>query len=36
MEKIMVKIAQKLQEKLSNELGLATIINAMKDKNVQD
>lgn len=32
----MAKIAQKLQEKIGQELGLNNIITAMKDKEVED
>lgn len=32
----MLKIAQKLAEKLGNELALTNIMNAMKDRNVED
>lgn len=36
MEKLILKIAQKLAEKMGHEMGLTNIMNAMKDKNVED
>lgn len=36
MEKLAQKLAQKLSEKIGAELGLTNILNAMKDKTVEE
>lgn len=36
MDKIIFKIAERLQQKIGQELGLATLMNVMKDRNVQE
>jgi hypothetical protein len=36
LEKIMSKIAYKLEEKIGSEIGITGIINALKDKAVED